>query len=98
MQGATDVAPISGAMFQLEMVAPEKNRRSSITSTSACSTSSRVRRTTSGPRLLAGDISIADFMLYATRARKALIDAAGGHSNLHRWAATIAARPGVEKG
>ena len=47
----------------------------------------------------ADDVSVADFMLYPNyAARKPLIDAAGGFANLHRWGATMAARPGVQKG
>ncbi len=100
MQGATDLAPTSGAIFQLEMVAPEKNE--AITNhfkKRLLSFFSLFDARLAGREYLAGDISVADLMLYPNyAARKALIDAAGGFANLHRWGAAMAARPGVAKG
>lgn len=100
MQAATDVAPTSGAIFQLEMVAPEKSeaitnhfKKRLLTFLGACDAQLANRD------YLAGDISVADLMLYPNYAlRKPLIDAAGGYANLHRWGAAMAARPGVQKG
>jgi GST-like protein len=100
MQAATDVAPVSGAIFQLEMVAPEKNEAITrhfhnrlVNFFAVCDAQ------LAGREYLAGELSVADFQLYPNYfARKALIDAAGGLANLHRWAATMAARPGVAKG
>jgi GST-like protein len=100
MQAATDVAPTSGAIFQLEMVAPEKSdaitnhfKKRLLTFFSGCDAQLANRD------YLAGDISVADLMLYPNYAlRKPLIDAAGGYANLHRWGAAMAARPGVQKG
>jgi len=100
MQAATDVAPVSGAIFQLEMVAPEKNEaitkhfhKRLIGFFAICDAQ------LAGNEYLAGELSIADFQLYPNYfARKALIDGAGGLSNLHRWAGAMAARPGVAKG
>jgi GST-like protein len=100
MQGATDVAPTSGAIFQLEMVAPEKNeaitnhfRKRLVTFFGVCD------RQLEGRDFLAGAFSVADVMLYPNySARKALIDSAGGCANLHRWGAAMAARPAVQKG
>ena len=100
MQTATDVAPVSGAIFQLEMVAPEKNEsitkhfhKRLINFFAVCDA------LLAGNQYLAGELSVADFQLYPNYvARKALIDGAGGLSNLHRWAAAMAARPGVAKG
>ena len=97
---ATDVAPVSGAIFQLEMVAPEKNEaitkhfhKRLLNFFAVCDAQ------LAGNEYLAGDLSVADFQLYPNYvARKALIDGAGGLSNLHRWAAAMAARPGVAKG
>jgi GST-like protein len=100
MQGATDVSPTSGAIFQLEMVAPEKNE---------AITNHFKKRLVSffgvgnaqldSQDYLAGELSIADFMLYPNyAARKALLDAAGGLEHLHRWGARMAARAGVAKG
>ena len=100
MQGATDVAPTSGAIFQLEMVAPEKNE--------AITGHFRKRLVNffgvanaqlAGRDHLAGELSIADFMLYPNYfARKALLDAAGGLEHLHAWGQRMGARPGVAKG
>ena len=100
MQAATDVAPTSGAIFQLEMVAPEKSeaitnhfRKRFLNFLSVCD------RRLADQEYLAGELTIADFQLYPNySARKALIDGAGGLANLHRWAAAMAARPGVAKG
>jgi GST-like protein len=51
---------------------------------------------------LAGELTIADFALYPTYARaKAIIlkpETAAALANLERWGATMAARPGVERG
>ena len=100
MLTATDLAPVSGAIFQLEMVAPEKNEsitkhfhKRLINFFTVCDT------LLAGSPYLAGELSVADLQLYPNYvARKALIDGAGGLSNLHRWAAAMAARPGVAKG
>jgi GST-like protein len=100
MQAATDVAPTSGAIFQLENVAPEKNeaitghfKKRFLGFLSVCD--GQLAR----GEYLAGEISVADLMLYPNYvARKPLIDAAGGYANLHRWGSAMAARPGVKKG
>jgi GST-like protein len=100
MQGATDLAPASGAIFQLEVVAPEKNeaitnhfRKRLLNFFAVCD--ARL----AGNEYLAGELSVADIHLYPNYfARKALIDGAGGFANLHRWGAMMAARPAVAKG
>jgi GST-like protein len=100
MQAATDVSPTSGAIFQLEMVAPEKNeaitghfKKRLLNLLAVCDGQLAKHE------YLAGEISVADLMLYPNYAlRKPLIDAAGGYANLHRWGAAMAARPGVQKG
>lgn len=100
MQGATDVAPTSGAIFQLEVVAPEKSppivehfKKRLLNFFAVCD------RQLEGREFLAGEISVADLMLYPNfSARKALVDQAGGFANLQRWGAAIAARPGVARG
>lgn len=101
MHGATDIAPASGAIFQLEMAAPEKNeaitnhfRKRLLKYFSVCDA-----QLGKGNEYVAGELSVADFMIYPNYfARKALIDAAGGYADLHAWAARMAARPGVQKG
>jgi GST-like protein len=100
MQAATDVAPTSGTIFQLEMVAPEKNdlitnhfKKRLLSFFAVCDAQ------LGNHDCLAGEISVADLMLYPNYSlRKPLIDAAGGYANLHRWGAAMAARPGVQKG
>jgi GST-like protein len=100
MQAATDLAPVSGAIFQLEMVAPEKNEsitkhfhKRLVNFFTVCDAQ------LAGDSYLAGELSVADLQLYPNYfARKALIDAAGGLPHLHRWAASMAARPGVARG
>ena len=100
MQGATDLAPTSGAIFQLEMVAPEKNaaitehfKKRLLGFFAACD------KQLAGRDYLAGELSVADFMVYPNfAARKALVDAAGGLANLQRWGAAMATRPGVQRG
>jgi GST-like protein len=100
MQAATDVVPTSGAIFQLEMVAPEKNdlitnhfKKRLLSFFAVCDAQ------LGNHDCLAGEISVADLMLYPNYSlRKPLIDAAGGYANLHRWGAAMAARPGVQKG
>lgn len=47
---------------------------------------------------LAGDLSIADLAYYPIAAgRKALLDETPGYANLKRWAATMAARPAIDR-
>jgi GST-like protein len=100
MMGATDLAPTSGAIFQLEMVAPEKNeaitshfRKRLLAFFGVCD------RRLEGRDCLAGEFGVADVMLYPNYAlRKPLIDEAGGFTNLHRWGAAVGARPAVQRG
>jgi GST-like protein len=48
---------------------------------------------------LASEVSIADFALYPIAVvRRPLIDRAGGLPHLVRWMATLASRPGVQRG
>jgi GST-like protein len=100
MMGGTDVAATSGAVFQLEMVAPEKNeaitghfKKRLLSFFAVCD------RRLEGRDCLAGEFSVADVMLYPNYAlRKPLIDEAGGFANLHRWGAAVGARAAVQKG
>jgi glutathione S-transferase len=62
-------------------------------------TSNGQRASVTLAEFVADELSIADLMLYPNyAARKPLIDAAGDYSNLHRWGAMMASRPGVQKG
>lgn len=99
-QVASDVAAASGTVFRVENSAPEKSeanaayfRQRLLTFFGDCD------RRLADREYLAGEISVADLALYPNYAlRKALIDAAGGFANLHRWGSAMAARPGVQKG
>jgi GST-like protein len=100
MQGASDVAAASGAIFQVDVVVAEKSasisdhfKKRLLTFFSTCD------RRLDGREFLADEISVADLMLYPNfSARKALLDQAGGFANLQRWGASMAARPGVARG
>lgn len=100
MQGATDVAATSGAIFRLENSVPEKIpssieyfKQRLLGFFSVCDAQ------LAGRAYLADELSVADLMLYPNFAlRKPLIDQAGGFANLQRWGATMASRPAVQKG
>jgi GSH-dependent disulfide-bond oxidoreductase len=100
MMGASDVAGAHSAVFLLENDAPEK---------SAANVEFFKRRFVRfyglldqqlrGREFIADELSIADLMLYPTYfARKALLESAGGLTDLHRWAERMAARPAVRQG
>ena len=100
MQGATDIAATSGAIFRLENSVPEKIpssidyfKQRLLGFFSVCDAQ------LAGREYLADELSVADLMLYPNFAlRKPLIDEAGGFANLQRWGATMASRPAVQKG
>lgn len=100
LQVASDVACTSGSIFRLEHSAPEKSaanlayfRQRLVNFFADCDRQLRDRD------YLAGELSVADVMLYPNYvARKAILDEAGGLEHLHRWAASMAARPGVRRG
>lgn len=101
MQAASDLSGTSGAIFRLEMTAPEKSPAIIDYFKGRLLTFfGDVERQLDGREWLAGDeMSFADLMLYPNfAARRPLIDAAGGFPHLQRWAAKMAARPGVQKG
>ena len=100
MQGASDVAATSGAIFRLENSVPEKIpssvdyfKQRLLGFFAVCDAH------LAGRDYLAGELSVADLMLYPNFAlRKALVDQAGGFANLQRWGSTMAARPATRKG
>lgn len=100
MQGATDVAATSGAIFRLENSVPEKIpssidyfKQRLLGFFSVCDAQ------LAGRAYLADELSVADLMLYPNFAlRKPLIDQAGGFENLQRWGAAMGARPAVQRG
>ena len=100
MQGATDVAATSGAIFRLESSVPEKTpssidyfKQRLLGFFSVCDAQ------LAGRDYLANELSVADLMLYPNFAlRKPLIDQASGFANLQRWGTAMASRPAVQKG
>lgn len=100
LQAASDVAGTSGTIFRLEVTAPEKSAANADYFKGRLLTFFRdCDRQLEGREFLAGEISVADLMLYpGFAARKSIIDAAGGFANLQRWGAAMAARPAVQRG
>ena len=100
MHAASDVSGTSGTIFRLEASAPEKSaanveyfRKRLLGFFSVCD------QALEGRDFLAGELSVADLVLYPNfAARKQLLDQAGGFKNLQRWGAMMAARPGVARG
>jgi GST-like protein len=100
MQAASDISGTSNAVFHTELRVPEKSaanldylRKRLLAYFAVCD------RQLQGRDFLTGELSVADLMLYPNFAtRKALLDEAGGLSNLQRWGAAMAARPGVARG
>jgi GST-like protein len=100
MQGASDIAGTSNAIFHSEFKVPEKSqanldyfRQRLIAFFSVCD------RQLEGRDFLAGELSVADLMLYPNfAARKPMLDAAEGLTNLQRWGAAMAARPAIARG
>jgi GST-like protein len=100
LQAASDIAGASNAVFTLENRAPEKSaanvdffKKRLLDHFSICD------RRLEASEYLAGELSVADLLLYPNFAlRKPLLDQAGGYANLKRWGAAMAARPGVARG
>ena len=99
-QAASDVGPTGGAVFQLEVAAPEKSPAIIDFFVKRLVAYFRnVDRHLAGREYLADEMSFADLMLYPNYAlRKAMLEAADGMEHLHRWGARMAARAGVKKG
>lgn len=100
MQAASDISGTSGTIFRLEVTAPEKSpaivdyfKKRLVDFFTACD------KALEAQEYLAGELSVADLMLYPNFAgRKALIEQAGGFKNLLRWGDAMAARPAVVRG
>jgi GST-like protein len=100
MQAASDVAGAGTILFFYGLQAPDKtDANTQWLEKRFLNTLSVIDQHLKDNQYLAGEVSIADLLLYPNYAgRKALIDKAGGLTNLHRWGAAMAARPGVQKG
>jgi GST-like protein len=100
VQAASDISGASMAVFRLEVTAPEKStanvdyfKKRLLDAFLACD------QALEGQDYLAGELSIADLMLYPSFAlRRSLVDEAGGYNNLRRWGDAMSARPGIERG
>jgi GST-like protein len=100
MHASTDVAPNSGAIFFVGNMLPDKPQ--SAVEGFEKRLISHLResdRRLGEAEYLAGELSIADIALYPIVAgRKALIEKAGGMTNLLKWFERMSARPGIQKG
>jgi len=100
LQAASDISGASNAVFTMENRAPEKNatnqeflKKRLLDYFTVCD------RRLENHEYLAGELSVADLMLYPNfAARKPLLDQAGGYANLQRWGAALAARPAIARG
>lgn len=100
MQGATDVAATSGALFRVENSVPEKHLENTeyfkqrlLGFFTVCDAHLAAHE------YFADEFSIAELMLYPNFAlRKPMLDQAGGFAHLQRWGAALAARPAMERG
>lgn len=100
MQACTDCASASGGIFLAANVMPDKSpanveffeqRLLRFLGVADAQLASHEH--------LAGEVSVADFALYPLVAtRMPLVEKAGGFAHLRRWAAAMAARPGVARG
>ncbi len=99
MQAASDISGASMAVFRLENTAPEKSEAN------VDYFRKRLRdafldcdRALENSKYLAGELSVADLMLYPSYAlRKPLLVQAGGYDHLHQWGERMAARPAVAR-
>ncbi len=99
MQAASDISGASMTVFRLENTAPEKShanvdyfRKRLRDAFLACD------RALVNNQYLAGELSVADLMLYPSYAlRKSLLVEAGGFDYLHKWGERMAARPAIAR-
>lgn len=100
MVAVTDVARASTSIFLSSTVLPDKSPANVAYFEEQTLRYLRVAEARlAGRDFLADELSVADFALYPLYAvRKALVDKAGDLPELTRWGASLAARPGVDKG
>ncbi len=100
MQAASDISGASMTVFRLETTAPEKS------AANVGYFKKRLRdaflvcdRALRDNEYLAGELSIADLMLYPSFAlRRSLLEHDDACENLFRWADSMAARPAIQRG
>ena len=100
MQATTDVAASSMSLFLLQKFVPDKSEANDAWFEARIIQQLRVADVhLRGRDYLAGEVSIADFALFPlTAVRGPLIERAGDLPDLERWAMTMNARPGVQRG
>ncbi len=99
MQAASDISGTSMTIFRLETTAPEKS------AANVDYFKQRLRdaflvceHALLGNEYLAGELSVADLMLYPSFAlRRSLLEHDSAYGNLHRWADNMAARPAIQR-
>ena len=100
MQAASDISGTSMTIFRLEATAPEKSaanvdyfKQRLRDALLVCEWALRDNE------YLAGDLSVADLMLYPSFAlRRSLVEQDEAYANLRRWADNMAARPAIQRG
>jgi GST-like protein len=100
VQAASDISGASMTIFRLEATAPEKS------AANVDYFKKRLRdaflvceQTLQGNEYLAGELSVADLMLYPSFAlRRSLVEHDDAFTNLHRWADNMASRPAIQRG
>jgi len=99
MQAASDVSGSSMTVFRLETTAPEKSTVNVDYFKQRLKDAFLVcEQALQGREYLAGELSVADLMLYPSFAmRRSLIENEKGYDNLLRWANNMAARPAIAR-
>ena len=100
MQAASDISGTSMTIFRLENTAPQKTPENVDYFKTRLRDAFRVcDMALEGKDYLAGELTVADLMLYPSFAlRRSLVEGLDGYDNLRRWADNMAARPGVQRG
>lgn len=99
MHTSTDVAPASGAIFATGNLPDKPASAVELFEKRLINHLRESDRRLGEAEYLAGELSIADIALYPIVAgRKALIEKAGGFTNLMKWFERMSARPGIQKG
>jgi GSH-dependent disulfide-bond oxidoreductase len=99
MQTMTDVAPSSGTLFVIGTIPEATSSTRKFFEQRLLNHFRNCNKRLGEADYLAGEFSIADVALYPTVAtRHELVEQAGDLPNLLRWATTMSARPGVQRG
>jgi len=99
MQTMSDVAPSSGTLFVIGTIPEATSSTRKFFEQRLLNHFRNCNKRLGEAEYLGGEFSIADVALYPTVAtRRDLIEQAGDLPNLLRWATTMSARPGVQRG